>query len=79
MVMHRDGSVSGVRSVHLNHHGDGTIGVNFGDASLKHVVLSLANTSTDFRRCFSHSTPYSCHGGIPRDESQRYWFKAVLH
>ncbi|MFL6181314.1 MAG: MXAN_6640 family putative metalloprotease [Actinomycetes bacterium] len=78
MVVRRNGSVSGVRNVHLNRHGNGSIRIGFGDSHIRKVLLSMANTSTDFRRCFSHSTSYSCHGGIPRDERQRYWFKAVL-
>jgi hypothetical protein len=78
MVVHRNGSVSGIGRVHLDRHGDGEIGMNFSDPSIRRVVLSMANTSTGFRRCFSHSTAYSCHGGIPLDDGQHFWAKAVL-
>jgi hypothetical protein len=78
MVVRRGGSVGPVREVTLNKRGNGSIAADFGGATIKEVVVSLANTSTDFRRCFSRQTPYSCHGGVPVDDGGTYWFKATL-
>jgi hypothetical protein len=78
MVVRQGGGYGPVQTIHLNRRGAGSIGVGIGDADVKRVVLALGNTSTDFRRCFSRTTPYSCHGGIPLDDDLHYWFKAVV-
>ncbi|HEX5018442.1 MAG TPA: MXAN_6640 family putative metalloprotease [Actinomycetes bacterium] len=78
MVVRDNGSFGPLRSVHLNRRGNGAITVDFGNRSVRRMILALGNTSTEFRRCFSHTTRYSCKGGIPLDENQKYWFKAVI-
>ena len=77
MTVRRGGAVD-VESVRLDGRGDGTATVAIGRANVQRVVLSLANTSTDLRRCFSRSTPFSCKGGIPVDDGRAYWFRATI-
>jgi hypothetical protein len=79
MVVRRGGVVGAVREITLNRRGNGSIATDFNGFKTKEVVVSLANTSTDFRRCFSRLTPYSCHGGVPLDDDGPYWVKASLH
>jgi hypothetical protein len=64
--------------VQLNRRGVGSLSVDFAPRDVRHVVLTLGNLSTDYRRCFSGSTPYSCRGGVPVHDDQRFWFKAVV-
>jgi hypothetical protein len=52
--------------------------VAFGPRDTRRVIVSLGNTSTDFRRCFSWTTSYSCRGGVPEHDDKRFWFKAVV-
>ena len=77
MTVRRGGAVD-VESVRLDGRGDGTATVAIGRANVQRVVLSLGNTSTDLRRCFSRSTPFSCKGGIPVDDGRAYWFRATI-
>jgi hypothetical protein len=77
MTVRRGGGVD-VESVRLDRRGRGTATVAIGRATVRRVVLSMANTSTDLRRCFSRSTPFSCKGGIPVDDGQVYWFRATV-
>jgi hypothetical protein len=58
----------------LNAHGDAVRRVPFGRGSVRNVVLVLTNASTRFR-CWLGSI-YSCQGR-PRDDNQRYLFRAV--
>lgn len=58
----------------LNAHGDAVRRVPFGRGSVRHVVLVLTNASTRFR-CWLGSI-FSCQGR-PRDDNQKYFFRAV--
>lgn len=78
MVVRRGGDYGAPQTVSLNRRGNGSIRVPFGASDITRVVVSLGNTSADFRRCFSRTTAYSCHGGIPVDDDLRFWFKAVV-
>jgi hypothetical protein len=66
-----------VDRVRLDRRGGGSVGVRFG-GDVKRVVISLGNVSTQFRRCYSRSTPYSCKGGIPVADGLRFSFSAEL-
>ena len=58
----------------LNAHGDSVRRVPFGRGSVRDVVLVLTNASTRFR-CWLGSI-FSCQGR-PRDDNQKYFFRAV--
>ena len=58
----------------LNAHGDSVRSVPFGRGSVRDVVLVLTNASTRFR-CWLGSI-FSCQGR-PRDDNQKYFFRAV--
>ena len=78
MVVRDDGSFGAVRRVQLNRRGDGSLSVGFASRDVRHVVLALGNVSTDYRRCFTRSSPYSCRGGVPVHDNQRFLVKAVV-
>jgi hypothetical protein len=59
----------------LNAHGDGVRTVPFRRGSVRDVVLVLTNASTRFK-CWLGSF-FSCQGR-PRDDNQRYFFRAVV-
>jgi hypothetical protein len=77
MVVRTDGSYGRPQRVDLSRRGFGTETVTF-DRDVRRVVLSLGNASTDFRRCFSWTTSYSCRGGVPEHDDKRFWFKATV-
>ena len=76
MIVRSGGGVS-ISTVRLDAKGDGKVSVKLGP-DVQRVVLSLANTSTEFRRCFSHSSAFSCKGGVPVDDRQAYRFRASI-
>ena len=78
MVVRRNGSYGAIKEVVLNRKGSGRISVPFAPGTVKHVVVALGNTSTDFRRCDSGRTDFSCGGGIPLHDNARHWFKAIV-
>lgn len=78
MVVRDNGSFGAVQRVQLNRRGIGSLSVGFAPRDVRHVVLALGNASTDYRRCFSRSSPYSCRGGVPVHDDQRYRFRAVV-
>jgi hypothetical protein len=59
----------------LNAHGDAVRTVPFGRGSVRNVVLVLTNASTRFK-CWLGSI-FSCQGR-PRDDNQKYFFRAVV-
>ena len=76
MIVGSGGGAS-ISTVRLDAKGDGKVSVKLGP-DVQRVVLSLANTSTEFRRCFSHSSAFSCKGGVPVDDRQAYRFRASI-
>jgi hypothetical protein len=78
MVVFRNGTYGSPRSIDLNDRGNGALTLPFGAADIKRVVVSLGNVSADFRRCYDRLTQYSCRGGVPAHEDQRFWVKAVV-
>lgn len=78
MVVRKNGSVGAIKAVKLNRKGIGSTSVPFAPGSVQHVVVALGNTSTDFRRCYSGKTRFSCGGGIPLHDDARHWFKAIV-
>ncbi len=78
MVVRDNGSVRSVTAVKLDRHGDGTANVPFAPSSISHIVVSLANTSTAFHRCYSGRTGFSCGGAVPVHDDQKHWFKALV-
>ncbi len=78
LVVKADGSYGRPQRVDLTRRGFGSANVAFGPRDTRRVIVSLGNTSTDFRRCFSWTTSYSCRGGVPEHDDKRFWFKAVV-
>ena len=78
MVVRKNGSYGAIKAVKLNRKGNGSVSVPFAPGTVKHVVVALGNTSTDFRRCDSGRTDFSCGGGIPLHDNARHWFKALV-
>jgi hypothetical protein len=78
MVVRDNGSVGATKAVKLNRKGNGTTSVPFAPGTVKHVVVALGNVSTDFRRCYSGTTSYSCGGGVPLHDNAKHWFKAIV-
>jgi hypothetical protein len=78
LVVKADGSYGRPQRVDLTRRGFGSANVAFGPRDTRRVIVSLGNTSTDFRRCFSWTTSYSCRGGVPEHDDKRFWFKAAV-
>ena len=78
MVVRKNGSVGAIKAVALNRKGNGSTSVPFAPGSVQRVVVALGNTSTDFRRCYSGTTSFSCGGGVPLHDNARHWFKAIV-
>lgn len=57
-----------VKVVNLNAQGDATLAVGFSSSTVAAVEVTLLNVSTRFT-CWQAETPYSCFGGIPKDEN----------
>jgi len=57
--------------VNLNNTGGGSKTVAFSSGSIRGVDAVLVNASSRFN-CWQDATPYSCFGGIPRDDGLRY-------
>ena len=78
MVVRKNGSVGLIKAVALDRKGSGRVSVPFAPSTVRHVVVALGNTSTDFRRCYSGRTSYSCGGGVPLHDNTKHWFKAIV-
>ena len=78
MVVRKNGTSGAIQAVRLNRKGNGSVSVPFNPGSVRHVVVALGNTSTDFRRCYSNRTRYSCGGGVPLHDNAKHWFKAIV-
>ena len=78
MVVRKNGSVGTIRIVKLDRKGNGRVRVPFSPGAVRHVVVAMGNTSTDFRRCNSRLTNYSCDGGVPLHDNLKHWFKAIV-
>jgi hypothetical protein len=78
MLVRADRSVGRVMEIKLNRSGAGTANVPFGPGRTSRIVVSLANTSTAFRHCYSGKTGFSCGGAVPVHDAQKHWFKAVV-
>jgi hypothetical protein len=76
MMVRANGHVGFVRSIKLSRSGAGAVNVPFTRDAVDHIVVSLANTSTAFRRCYSGRTGFSCGGAVPVHDNQKHWFKA---
>ncbi len=55
------------RRISLSAKGKGRRSVPFSSRRVRHVEVTLANTSARFGRCFEQYTPYSCRG-LPKDD-----------
>ena len=78
MVVFRNGTYGTPRSIDLNSKGNGALTLPFGSADIRRVVVALSNSSAEFRRCYERRTLYSCRGGVPVHEDQRFWVKAFV-
>ncbi|MEO8107624.1 MAG: MXAN_6640 family putative metalloprotease, partial [Actinomycetes bacterium] len=78
MVVRKNGSTDASKAVQLNRKGKGSVSVPFAPGSVRRVVVAMGNTSTDFRRCYSYQTKFSCGGAIPLHDNTRHWFKAIV-
>ncbi len=78
MVVRANGTVGDVIPINLNRRGAGTVNVPFAPERVGHIVLSLGNTSTAFRSCYSGKTGFSCGGAVPVHDDLKHWFKAVV-
>lgn len=78
MVVRKNGAADTIRVVKLDRKGNGRVRVPFAPGTVRHVVVAMGNTSTDFRRCNSGRTSYSCNGGVPLHDNLKHWFKATV-
>jgi hypothetical protein len=78
MLVRADRSVGRAMPIKLDRSGAGTVNVPFAPGTVDHIVVSLANTSTAFRRCYSGRTGFSCGGAVPVHDNTKHWFKAVV-
>jgi hypothetical protein len=75
IIVSKSGAISN-RPVKLNSNGVGKVRVPFGAGKVKLITLTLANGSTNYNRCYTRQTEWSCDGGIP-DPSRTFRFSAV--
>lgn len=61
------------KAVKLNRKGNGRVAVPFRRKLIKSVTVTLANSSSRFRNCYSQTNPkpYSC-SGTPRDQHNKF-------
>ena len=79
LVINSNGSARPMETVRLNRNGVGSFGIGFSPNRIRRVVIVPGNVSTDFRQCYREITQYSCVGGVPQDENERFDLKAVVH
>jgi hypothetical protein len=69
-VYKKGGGISTTR-VGLNKKGNATKTFPFSSGTIAKVDVTFVNTSSRFN-CWQNATPYSCFGGIPRDDHLKY-------
>jgi hypothetical protein len=79
LVINSSGTARPVETLRLNRNGVGSLGLGFSPNHIRRVIVTPANVSTDFRKCYRALTQYSCFGGIPVDENKHFAVKAVVH